>query len=129
MGKSEVVMTIIQKTQKRFHNSPMVIISGLTSLWSSMRLLLLLTDIGSRRNSPFDLPLFYSSPIALPLNMGFTLTLVTLIGVTTGIIALFRQKELWRFWAIFTIALNLTAWLITIRLIGWAFNPPPGVDY
>ena len=107
----------------------MVVISGMAGLWSAFRLLLLQTDIGSSRHAPFDIPLFFLSPVALAWNLVFTLTLITLIGVITGVIALFRQKERWRFWAIITIPLNIIAWVIAFRFFEWAFNPPLGVDF
>ncbi len=68
------------------------------------------------------------SPISVPYNLAATILLVTLIGIVTAIIGIFR-KEKYRAWSVATIAAHLLCFHWVATVTEWAFNPPPGVDY
>ena len=69
-----------------------------------------------------------SSPVATEYNVALTLTLPTVAGIVASGVAIFRNRDAWRYFGMVTLALNLLAWRMT-TLVSWAFNPPPGVDY
>ncbi|HEX9001371.1 MAG TPA: hypothetical protein VGB07_15805 [Blastocatellia bacterium] len=115
--------------KKLFIRSPWVIFAMATCTWSFSRLLIYRARIGPSRPAPFDIPVLTLSPVATEYNIGFTLSIFTVAGIIASVVALSRKQEGWRYLGLMTLALNLAAWWWMTTLVGWAFNPPPGIDY
>jgi hypothetical protein len=76
----------------------------------------------------FDLHNYDGSPIAGVLNMNDTVFFFGAVGLLLGLVALFRRKEAFRWWASLAVLLNVGAWVTTILMNAHAY-PPPGLDY
>jgi hypothetical protein len=95
--------------KKRFIRSPMVIFALGACAWSFGRLTIYRAGIPLRRPAPFDIPFFSGSPVSTEFNVAFTLTLLTVAGVVASVVAIFRNRDAWRYFGMVTLALNLLA--------------------
>ena len=123
----------LTKLKSAFLSSPLASLSFLIGFWLFIRILIQRLHPYVARRFPLDLPFYSSSysssPIVGPLEMTQTAFVLGGLGVILGIVSVFRRREAWRWWALFAVALNVGAYVVTVSMNLWALSPPPGVEY
>ena len=112
-----------------FLASPLTCLSFVIAAWLHVRILLQWQHPYIVDSFALDLHLFNGSPVAGPYNMTYTAFYFGGLGVLLGIVAVFRRRESWRWWALLAAGLNVSAYAVTVFMNLWALSPPPGIEY
>jgi hypothetical protein len=119
----------LELIQRLFLASPLTCLSFGIAAWLSARIFLQWQHRYVTDSFALDLHLFDGSPVAGPYNMTYTAFYFGGLGVLLGIVAVFRRREAWRWWALLAVALNVSAYVTTVFMNLWALSPPLGIEY